>query len=110
MLDQLEHLFEGVAWTSVALGVVGAGAVGFLAYEHGWPWVKAKFQAIWGKTQALEERIVNLVHVSTEDVHVRVDELVTRVEALETKTAGISVVAPTPVGTLSPAVTGQAVA
>lgn len=83
MLDQFQHLFEGVAWTTVAVSVVGGGAVVFLAYEHGWPWVKSKFQAIWGSTSAAIAQVEDLVHLKVEDVHVRVDDLETRVAKLE---------------------------
>lgn len=83
MLDQLQHLFEGVAWTTVAVSVVGGGAVVFLAYEHGWPWVKAKFQAITGKTSNAIAQIEDLVHFKVEDVHVRVDDMHAHLSATE---------------------------
>lgn len=87
MLDQLQHLFEGVAWTTVAVSVVGGGAVVFLAYEHGWPWVKAKFQAITGKTSNAIAQIEDLVHFKVEDVHVRVDITQADVRALTLRVA-----------------------
>lgn len=96
MLDQLQHLFEGVAWTTVAISVVGGGAVVFLAYEHGWPWVKAKFQAIWGKTSAAISQLEDLVHLKVEDVHVRVDELDARLLLVEHAVFGPKLDAPAP--------------
>lgn len=106
MLDQLQHLFEGVAWTTVAVSVVGGGAVVFLAYEHGWPWVKAKFQAITGKTSNAIAQIEDLLHLKVEDVHVRVDATEADVLALTARVAKLEAVvtpapAPTPVQTIT---------
>lgn len=122
MLDQLQHLFEGVAWTTVAVSVVGSGAVVFLAYEHGWPWVKAKFQAITGKTSNAIAQIEDLVHFKVEDVHVRVDDMHTHLSATEADVLALTArvaaleshaiaatalgVATVPTPTPAPAVTG----
>lgn len=100
MLEEIEHLAEGVSWATLVLGGVAA----WYAYRHGIPWVWGKLQSMWGSTKAALQRLENLVATSVEDVHLRVDELATRVEALETKPAQVvHVVAPATPAPVAPA-------
>lgn len=110
MLDQLLHLLEGTTWTGIGLTVAGGGAVLFLAYEHGWPWVASKFQAIWGSAESIVTQLEDLIHLKVEDVHTRVDTtetdiqaLTARVAALETHVAPV-VPAPAPVVSSTPTI------
>lgn len=100
MLEQAEHLMEGVSWATLVLGGVAA----WYAYRHGIPWVWAKLQSMWGSTKAALQRLENLIAISVDDVHQRVDELVARVQALEAKPAVVHVVStPAPTNPAAPA-------
>lgn len=81
MLEQVEHLAEGVSWATIVLGAYAA----YMVYRHGIPWVWGKMQSIWGSIKGGSVRLENLISTSVEDMHLRVDELATRVQALEGK-------------------------